>query len=147
MKRRPITTAVLAASGLLVILTGCSGEDGTTATKTPTPSASAQETSEPTHTTYNECVEGHATIDAAAVEAGEPIELDDCADVSIVSGSKDGTPITIGAVENLLVEASDAEIEVDRAGHIIVPGSGNTITYSGEAEVQDLGKDNSITTR
>lgn len=147
MNRPLIATAVLAA-GLLATLTGCASDHTDPKSKTPSPSPSATTGSTaPTATKYNECIDGHATIDASAATKAAPVTLGDCAHVSVVSGPPSGQTVTIGSVEDLLVEASDTEIEVAGAERIVVPGSGNTITYSGASKVDDLGKKNTIAAR
>lgn len=140
MNRKTVITITLGA-GLVAALAGCSstGTPDKTASPTPTKQSSASKT------VYNKCIDGLATIKASDVTAKKPFSLGDCTHVSVLGAAKKGATISLGAVEDLLVEASGATIEVQKAKSITVPGSDNTVTYSGEAAVQDLGQHNSIT--
>jgi len=144
MKRKTVATVALGAA-LAAALTGCSG--GATPDKTSSPTPSPTKTSAANETVYNECIDGLATIDASDATAEKPLTVGDCTHVSVLGAAKDGSTITLGAVEDLLVEASGATIDVKSAKSITVPGSDNTVKYSGEAEVQDLGQDNTISAR
>lgn len=144
MNRKTVVTITLGAA-LAAALTGCSGGESPDKASSPTPSPTG--TSVTNEIVYNECVDGLATIDASDATAEEPLSVGDCTHVSVLGAAEDGSTITIGAVEDLLVEASGATIDVESAKSITVPGSDNTVTYSGEAAVQDLGQDNTVSAR
>lgn len=139
MNRKTVVTIALGAA-LAAALTGCSGGSNLDKTSSPSPT----KTSTANETVYNECVDGLATIDATDATAKKPLTVGDCAHVSVLGAAEDGSTITLGAVEDLLVEASGATIDVESVKSITVPGSDNTVKYSGEAAVQDLGQDNTI---
>jgi hypothetical protein len=141
MKRKTVLTIAL-GTALVAALTGCS--HGANPDKTSSPTPAPTKTSAANETVYNECIDGLATIDASDATAEKPLTVGDCTHVSVLGAAEDGSTITLGAVEDLLVEASGATIDVKSAKSITVPGSDNTVTYSGEAAVQDLGQDNTI---
>jgi hypothetical protein len=141
MKRKTVLTIAL-GTALVAALTGCSG--GANPDKTSSPTPTPTKTSAANETVYNECIDGLATIDASDATAEKPLSVGDCTHVSVLGAAQDGSTITLGAVEDLLVEASGATIEVKSAKSITVPGSDNTVTYSGAAAVKDLGQDNTI---
>ena len=142
MHRKPFITLALGAA-LVATLAGCSGES--TPSKTKTPAAAPTQSSVPAETVYNECKDGLATIDLGEIEAGKPLSLGDCAQVSVVGKGAADVRVELGTVGGLVVEASNAVISVQQASSVIVPGSGNTVSYGGDAQVQDLGADNTIT--
>ena len=142
MNRRTLVTITLGAT-LVAALTGCSG--GAAPDRTPSPSPTEEGAT--TETVYDTCVDGLATIRATDVSPEEPLSLGDCTHVSVLGAAPGGATITLGAVEDLLVEASGATVDVQSVKTITVPGSDNTVTYAGEAAVQDLGQDNTITAR
>ncbi|QCR42509.1 hypothetical protein C1N91_02065 [Curtobacterium sp. SGAir0471] len=142
MNRMTALTVALAITSI-VSLAGCSNSADPDKAASPSPTR----TSAANETVYNTCVDGLATIDAAHFTAEKPLDLGDCTHVSVLGAAKDGSTITLGAVEDLLIEASGATIHVDSAKSITVPGSDNTVQYSGETAVQDLGQGNTITAR
>jgi hypothetical protein len=144
MKRTTVLTIAL-GTALVAALTGCS--HGANPDKTSSPTPAPTKTSAANETVYNECIDGLATIDATDATAKKPLALGDCTHVSVLGAGADGSTITLGAVEDLLVEASGATIEVASAKSITVPGSDNTVTYSGEAAVKDLGQNNKVSAR
>lgn len=144
MNRKTIVTIALGAT-LVAALTGCS--NGANPDKTVSPTPSPTKTSAANETVYNECIDGLATIDASDATAEKPLAVGDCTHVSVLGAAEDGSTIKLGAVEDLLVEASGARIDVKSVKSITVPGSENTVKYSGEAAVKDLGQGNTITAR
>ncbi|WIB26927.1 hypothetical protein [Curtobacterium sp. MCSS17_015] len=132
-------SAVTAALALLV--TGCTGS-APDAKQTPTAgpsSAAAQEE------TYNECIDGRATVLASDVERGGEITLGDCDEVSVVGAAAAGSSIELGAVKLLVIEADGATVRAGAVGRIVVPGAHNTVTHTGEATVDDQGVENTVT--
>lgn len=144
MNRKTVVSIALGAT-LVAALAGCSG--GANPDKTASPTPSPTKTSAANETVYNECIDGLATINAKDATAKKPLTVGDCTHVSVLGAAEDGSTITLGAVEDLLVEASGATIDVESAKSITVPGSDNTVNYSGEAAVQDLGQHNTIAAR
>lgn len=142
---RTIATALTLGLALLT-LTACSGAPTHEQKDTPGPTVTHQ-TRESTPTVYDECVDDLATIDAARVKAGTTFSLGDCAHVSVVGQASKGTTIELGTVEDLLVEGSGTTVSVASAKSITVPGSDNTVIHDPGAEVQDLGKGNTLTVR
>lgn len=139
MNRTTVITMAL-GTALVAALTGCSS----TGNPDKAPSPSPTKTSAASETVYNKCVDGLATIKATDKE---PLTLGDCAHVSVLGAAKGGATITLGTVEDLLVEASGATVDVQSVTSITVPGSDNSVTYSGQATVQDLGQNNTISAR
>lgn len=142
MNRKTVIAIALGAA-LATVLTGCSG----TATPDKTSSPAPTKSSSTTETVYNKCVDGLATIKADEATAKKPLAVSDCAHVSVLGAAKNGATITLGAVEDLLIEASGATVDIQSVKNITVPGSDNTVRYSGEAAVQDLGQNNTISAR
>jgi len=148
MSQHPLsrTVATLALTAAMIgALAGCSSSSapGPTRSATPTSSASASATK----TVYDKCVDGHATILASDVAKGKPFTLRGaCDSVSIVGKAKNHTTIHLpDTVKLLVIEGDDTTVDAHSVATIIVPGSHNTITYKGTADVQDQGQDNSIT--
>lgn len=144
MNRKTVASVALGAA-LIAALAGCSG--GGTPDKSASPTPSPTKTSAANETVYNKCIDGLATINAKDATAEKPLAVGDCAHVAVLGAAEDGSTITLGAVEDLLVEASGATIDVQSAKSITVPGSDNTVKYSGETAVKDLGKGNTISAR
>jgi len=136
---KQVATSLALAASVTFMLAACSTtERHPDRTPSPTSTAAAHEE------TYNKCIDDRATILASDVERGESIKLGNCAEVSVVGAATQNSTIEIGAVELLVVEADGARVQVGSAERIIVPGSHNEITHTGDAHVEDLGEENSI---
>lgn len=138
--KKQLTASLVIAAGLAVLASGCSSDaPAPKPTEKPTASATAPEV------TYNECVDGKATVLASAAERDGSIELGDCAEVSVVGAATKGSTVQLGTVTLLVVEADSANIRAGAVERIVVPGSHNTIAHTGDAAVDDQGTDNTIT--
>jgi hypothetical protein len=143
MRKTPIIAALLGA-GILLPLVGCTNSD-TAADKTtaPTSKPSASATTPPkSEDVANKCIDGFASI----VGDGKDIELPDgCPTVSVVT---DGSTVTLGAVDKLLVESSNTTIHVAGVKEVQAVGDKNTIDYTGDAPtIDDKGKENVVTAK
>ncbi|PZE61524.1 hypothetical protein DEJ33_07160 [Curtobacterium sp. MCPF17_047] len=139
----PRTAAILGVTCGALLLTSCStggGEHRSEGTAKPSASASASATAQAT--TYNECVDGAAQV--SVEKSSGPVTVSDCDGINIITS---GQAYLLGSVKVLTVEASNATVEIGQAGvqEIAVLGSGNTITYTGDApEITDEGDDNTV---
>lgn len=140
MNRLKPALALTVSAGLLALLGGCTSHDadGPTAGPTPTPTAAADTVD------YGVCVDGQLTVLASQAEAGEAVDVADCASVSLVGTAEEGVSFELGAVDRLVVEGEGLTVHAESAGEVIVPGNSNTVTHGGASEVEDLGADNTI---
>jgi hypothetical protein len=133
----PRTATILGVAFSALLLTACStgGGDHRSAT-TPTPSATTQAT------TYNKCVGGAAQV--SVEKTSGPVTVADCDGINIITSDQS---YRLGTVKVLTVEASNTTITIGQPGveKVAVLGSGNTITYTGDApEITDEGEGNSV---
>lgn len=139
--KKQITGSLALAVGLSLLSAGCSGaahDDRSTPKAKPSPTG-VQEV------TYDECVDGRATVLASDASRNGRIAIGDCNEVSVVGAASPGSTIELGRVELLVVEGDGATIHLDRVDRIVVPGNHNTVTHVGESEVDDQGTGNTIT--
>jgi len=135
--RRGLTVLALGA-GLAAALAGCTHTDpetqGETPSPTPTSTAAAQA---PTLS----CDDGFLLVDADQVERGTPIEVTEpCATVSVVGTA--GT-VTLGDVEQLVLEGDALNVVVDSVTRIAFAGDDDTVQYGGDSpEIDDQGDGN-----
>lgn len=135
----PRAATILGVACGALLLASCStggGDHRGEGTAKPSASASAQAT------TYNECVGGATQV--SVEKSSGPVTVGDCDGINIITSDQ---AYRLGSVKVLTVEASNATVEIGQPGvqKIAVLGSGNTITYTGDApEITDEGDDNTV---
>jgi hypothetical protein len=134
----PRTATILGVALSALLLTSCStgGVQQNRNATTPTPSATVQAT------TYNKCVGGAAQV--SVKKTSGPVTVTDCDGINIITSDQS---YRLGTVKVLTVEASNTTITIGQPGveKIAVLGSGNTITYTGDAPtISDEGEGNSV---
>lgn len=132
-----VATAGLLAAVAVTALAGCTGNGGTTATKSPEPNATAT-AQKPT------CTDGFLLLDADALGSKKQTITEACKTTDVV-GSKGTFDLT--GTGTLVVEGDGNTVTVDESTTIVrLAGSGNSIRYSGAVapQVDDKGQKNTV---
>lgn len=147
MNTRTLLSTVVAAGLAVSVLAGCTAGEGATKTKsTPTSSAQADRTPNPTSEITGPpiekadvpCTDGTATIKDVN---NKQVTIGDCAKVVVESSN---TVIHLGAVDDLTVTGAINGIDVESVKRVTVSGDGNRVTTDSKPKVKDTGTSNTV---
>lgn len=131
-KTHAAVTGAIVATALAALLAGCSSQSPV---DSPGPSATKSATaSQP----VNECKNGQLTV--TDVKKSKDALAKGCDTISLLTS---GADVEIGPTKTLGVEGSDNKVAGTTIGAVHAMGSGNAITYTGEApDTEHLGEGN-----
>ena len=150
MTRKTLTALTIGTALLSTLLAGCTSTDDrtsdetTTTSSTPTP-RTAEEQAMADHAAEVADPSGECKDGIAILAGADSFSLPEgCADVSVLA--QDAT-IDLGPVEHLVIEGSGNTITADSITSIDSISTGNTVTYGGDADatINELGSDNTYT--